>query len=56
MNSAVNTSYFSGFRNKDVAFLHIASRTLIQADLLFNLPATEQVSGMSPFVIESNSL
>ena len=45
MDSTGGTSYFSGFRNKDVAFLHIASKTLIQADLLFNLPATEQVSG-----------
>lgn len=36
-------SYFSGFQNEDVAFNHIASGTLIQADLLFNLPATEQV-------------
>jgi hypothetical protein len=37
------TSYFSGFRNKDVAFLHVASKSLIEADLLLNLPATEQV-------------
>lgn len=36
--------YFSGFVNRDVAFLHASSRTLIQADLIFNLPATEQVS------------
>jgi len=36
--------YFSGFENKDVAFLHIASKTLIEADLLFNLPAREQYS------------
>ena len=33
-----------GFANADVAFLHIPSKTLIQADLLFNLPATEQYS------------
>jgi hypothetical protein len=33
-----------------VAFLHVASRSLIQADLLFNLPATEQVGGMNSFV------
>jgi len=37
-------SYFSGFRNKDVAFLHSPSKTLIVADLIFNLPATEQYS------------
>ncbi|KAH7882377.1 hypothetical protein F5I97DRAFT_1931566 [Phlebopus sp. FC_14] len=35
--------YFSGFRNKDVAFLHVTSKSLIEADLLLNLPATEQV-------------
>jgi len=38
------TSYFSGFTNKDVAFFHPASKTMVQADLLFNLPCTEQVS------------
>lgn len=43
------SSYFSGIRNKDVAFLHAASKTLIQADLLFNLPATEQVGDTSLF-------
>ena len=36
-------SYFSGFRNKDVAFFHVDSKSLIEADLLFNLPANEQV-------------
>ncbi|KIY74114.1 hypothetical protein CYLTODRAFT_416374 [Cylindrobasidium torrendii FP15055 ss-10] len=36
--------YFDGFANKDVAFLHKASKTLIEADLLFNLPAKEQYS------------
>lgn len=40
----VKACYFSGFKNKDVAFLHIPSKTLIEADLLFNLPATEQYS------------
>ncbi|EGO03479.1 hypothetical protein SERLA73DRAFT_174974 [Serpula lacrymans var. lacrymans S7.3] len=39
--------YFSGHSNKDVAFLHTASKTLIQADLLFNLPAREQYSKSS---------
>ncbi|KAJ6532697.1 hypothetical protein DFH09DRAFT_1043991 [Mycena vulgaris] len=39
-------SYFSGFKiqNKDVAFFHPASATLIEADLIFNLPCTEQYS------------
>jgi len=41
---SIQHCYFSGFGNKDVAFLHTTSKTLIQADLLFNLPATEQYS------------
>ncbi|KAK2465592.1 hypothetical protein APHAL10511_002484 [Amanita phalloides] len=36
--------YFSGFRNKDVAFFHVGSKSLIEADLLFNLPCNEQYS------------
>jgi len=36
--------YFTGFKNKDVAFLHKPSKTLIEADLLFNLPCNEQYS------------
>jgi len=36
--------FFSGFKNKDVAFFHPQSKSLIQADLLFNLPANEQFS------------
>ncbi|KAK0443727.1 hypothetical protein EV421DRAFT_507661 [Armillaria borealis] len=36
--------YFSGFINKDVAFLHEPSKSMIQADLLLNLPGTEQYS------------
>ncbi|KAJ6616433.1 hypothetical protein B0H10DRAFT_2036979 [Mycena sp. CBHHK59/15] len=38
------SSYFSGFANKDVAWFHVSSKTLIVADLLFNLPGTEQYS------------
>ncbi|KAJ7484474.1 hypothetical protein FB451DRAFT_85628 [Mycena latifolia] len=40
----IKACYFSGFKNKDVAFFHPASATLIEADLLFNLPCTEQYS------------
>ncbi|OCB83911.1 hypothetical protein A7U60_g9117 [Sanghuangporus baumii] len=42
-------SWFGLFfsRNQDVAFNHVASRTLIEADLLFNLPASEQYSKSS---------
>jgi hypothetical protein len=36
--------YFTGHVNKDVAFYHADSKTLIEADLLLNLPATEQYS------------
>ncbi|KAG8717956.1 hypothetical protein FRC09_013382 [Ceratobasidium sp. 395] len=36
------TKYGYEPENQDIAFLHAASKTLIQADLLFNLPATEQ--------------
>ncbi|KAH0581849.1 hypothetical protein H2248_011527 [Termitomyces sp. 'cryptogamus'] len=38
----IKACFFSGFKNKDVAFLHVESKVLIEADLLFNLPATEQ--------------
>ncbi|KAF4581266.1 hypothetical protein EYR40_002852 [Pleurotus pulmonarius] len=40
----MDDSYFSGYASVDVAWLHVASKTLIQADLLFNLPGTEQYS------------
>lgn len=30
--------------NKELVFFHKTSKTLIEADLLFNLPATEQYS------------
>ncbi|KAN0063249.1 hypothetical protein ACQY0O_004413 [Thecaphora frezii] len=40
--SEIQARYFPTFTNKDVAFNHIESRTLITADLLFNLPANEQ--------------
>jgi len=40
--------YFSGFKNKDIAFLHKPSKSLIQADLLMNLPAKEQYSKSKP--------
>jgi len=40
----IKACYFSGYANKDVAWLHVPSKTLVEADLLFNLPATEQFS------------
>ncbi|THH13984.1 hypothetical protein EW146_g6295 [Bondarzewia mesenterica] len=50
----IKSCYFSGFKNKDVAFLHEPSKTLVEADLLFNMPAIEQYSrswfsGRTPF-------
>ncbi|CAL1708832.1 unnamed protein product [Somion occarium] len=36
--------FFVGYKNKDVAYHHKASKTVVAADLLFNLPATEQYS------------
>ncbi|RPD56904.1 hypothetical protein L226DRAFT_512770 [Lentinus tigrinus ALCF2SS1-7] len=43
----VEACYFSGHANKDIAFYHKASKTVITADLLFNIPATEQFSKTS---------
>ncbi|KAJ7255268.1 hypothetical protein C8J57DRAFT_1345927 [Mycena rebaudengoi] len=43
----IQACYFSGFKNRDVAFFHPASETMIEADLLFNLPCTEQYSKSS---------
>ncbi|KAF7974990.1 hypothetical protein HWV62_10747 [Athelia sp. TMB] len=40
----IDACYFSGFANKDVAWLHKPSKTLVEADLLFNLPGKEQYS------------
>ncbi len=33
-NGEIKALYFNGFMNKDIAFLHVPSRTLIQADLV----------------------
>jgi len=40
----IQTCYFSGFANTDVAFHHKSSSSLIVADLLLNLPCNEQFS------------
>ncbi|KAF5383089.1 hypothetical protein D9615_005076 [Tricholomella constricta] len=40
----IKSCFFSGFKNKDVAFFHPETKVLIEADLLFNLPAIEQYS------------
>jgi Domain of unknown function (DUF4336) len=36
--------YFHSHANKELVFLHKPSKTMIEADLIFNLPATEQFS------------
>ena len=35
----ISARFFSTFPNRDVAFFHKDSKTMINADLLFNLPA-----------------
>lgn len=39
-----DAEYVHSHQNKELVFNHRPSRTLIEADLLFNLPATEQMS------------
>ncbi|TKA83899.1 hypothetical protein B0A55_00090 [Friedmanniomyces simplex] len=39
-----DTEYVSAHQNQELVFNHKPTRTLIEADLLFNLPATEQHS------------
>lgn len=39
-----DAEYVHSHANKELVFNHKPSRTLIEADLLFNLPATEQMS------------
>ncbi|CAG8115733.1 unnamed protein product [Penicillium salamii] len=39
-----DTEYVHGHGSRELVFLHKPSRTLIEADMLFNLPATEQYS------------
>ena len=43
----VDTVYVPGHLNKELVLVHRHSKTLIEADLLFNLPALEQYSGSS---------
>ena len=42
-----STEYVYGHVNRELVFLHKASKTLIEADLLFNMPPTEQYSRAS---------
>lgn len=44
-DSEFDVEYVPAHGNKELVFNHRPSRTLIEADLLFNLPALEQYSG-----------
>jgi len=52
-NSYPCPSFFPGFTTKEVAFFHKDSKSLIEADLLFNLPPKEQV-GPLPLLLALN--
>jgi len=41
----LDVEYWDGHVNKEIALLHKPSKTLIEADVLFNLPANEQFAG-----------
>lgn len=43
-DSEFEYEYVDAHPNKELVFFHKASKTLIEADLMFNLPATEQYS------------
>ncbi|TKA59666.1 hypothetical protein B0A49_09213 [Cryomyces minteri] len=43
-DSEFQYEFVSAHPNKEIVFNHIPDRTLIEADLMFNLPATEQFS------------
>jgi hypothetical protein len=36
--------YFPGYASREIAFLHVSTKTLLNADLAENLPAKEQYS------------
>ncbi|KAL5611428.1 hypothetical protein BROUX41_000962 [Berkeleyomyces rouxiae] len=56
-DATFNYEFVDAHGNKELVFLHKADRTLIQADLLFNLPATEQYSkAPEEFAKKSNTL
>ena len=43
-NDEIFAHYFPGYSSKEIAFLHVPSKTLVTADLAENLPAKEQYS------------
>lgn len=44
----IKLHFLSGHQNRDIVVLHTPSRTLLEADVLFNLPSTEQDSRSAP--------
>ncbi|KAI0075948.1 hypothetical protein K474DRAFT_1623717 [Panus rudis PR-1116 ss-1] len=53
----IDYCFFSGHSNKDTVYLHKTSKTVIAADILFNLPGTEQytLAKSMPYVPFFNS-
>ena len=47
-DSEFDTEYVYGHVNRELVFLHKQTKTLIEADLLFNMPAKEQYSRVPP--------
>jgi len=43
-NDEIHAHYFPGYASKEIAFLHVPSKTFLNADLAENLPAKEQYS------------
>jgi hypothetical protein len=43
-NGEIVAHYFPGYTSKEIAFLHVPSKTFLTADLAENLPAKEQYS------------
>jgi hypothetical protein len=46
-NNEIVAHYFPGYDSKEIAFLHVPSKTMLNADLAENLPANEQYSQTS---------
>ena len=43
-NGEIIAHYFPGYNSKEIAFLHVPSKTMLNADLAETLPAKEQYS------------
>jgi hypothetical protein len=49
-DNEITAHFFPGFKSKEIAFLHVHSKTFLNADLAENLPAKEaySTSGVDP--------